>query len=195
MKKFVAFLLSFILFVSFTTTAFADIALDSLEIIESDSAETPATELKPDDNNLLMQEILDDINKLEESVEVLENEVNTNGESNNVDVSATEDVTSEEETEINPELSGEGDMIFTNVSLYSVAPIEPDDTSGFKSVMLELIGPYDPVVVEYEYQNSNNYSSYLREVLPDYPWFASCAVFALVVYCVFRLGGVMFGNL
>lgn len=169
--------------------------LSSPEFVSPDQEEEPAVEVKSDENNLLFQEILEDINRLEQSVEVLENEANSNGESNNVDAPSGENVISEKETEINPELVEDGDYMFTNVTFLSVAPIEPSDTSGFKSVMLELIGPYDPVIVEYEYQNNNNYSSYLREVLPDYPWFASCAVFALVVYCVFRLGGVMFGNL
>ena len=81
-----------------------------------------------------------------------------------------------------------------SVSLYSVAPITPEDTSGLKAVLLSVIGDYDPVIVEYEYQNSNNqYVSYLREVLPDYPWFAGFLMLSLFVYCIFRLGGALIG--
>lgn len=95
--------------------------------------------------------------------------------------------------ETNPDLGIE-DGTITNISLMSVAPITPEDTSGLKSVLLDVIGDYDPVIVEYEYQNSNNqYVSYLREVLPDYPWCASFLMLALFVYCIFRLGGALIG--
>lgn len=86
------------------------------------------------------------------------------------------------------------DLDLVNVSiLRSVAPVTPSDASGLKAVLLEFIGDYDPVIVEYEYRNQNSqYSSYLREVQPDYPWLVSCALLIVVIYCIFRLGGALF---
>lgn len=87
-----------------------------------------------------------------------------------------------------PELDG----AIQSVSVMSLNPISPSDTSGLKAVLLELIGDYDAVVVEYQYQNHNMTGySYLREVQPDYVWLCSCGLFAIVIYCLFRLGGAL----
>lgn len=87
-----------------------------------------------------------------------------------------------------PELDG----AIQSVSLMSLNPITPEDTTGLKSVLLELIGDYDAVVVEYQYQNNNMTGyNYLREVQPDYVWLCSCGLFAIVIYCLFRLGGAL----
>lgn len=84
------------------------------------------------------------------------------------------------------------DLNLVGVEVYGLAPVTPSDTTGLKSVLLEFIGEYDPVIVEYEYQNSNNnYSSYLREVQPDYVWLASCGMLALFVLSLFKLGGAI----
>lgn len=65
---------------------------------------------------------------------------------------------------------------------------EPAGT--LKSILVKLIGPYNPVVVEYRYQNYNQSTySYVREIQPDYVWFFSAGLFALLVFCTFRLGG------
>lgn len=78
-----------------------------------------------------------------------------------------------------------------NITVTSVSPIEPSDTSGLKSALLGVLGNYDPVIVEYQYSDRNGYTSYLREVQPDYVWLCSCALLALVIYCLFRLGGAL----
>lgn len=67
---------------------------------------------------------------------------------------------------------------------------EPSGT--LKSILVKLIGPYNPVIVQYRYHTSSsgNYS-YLREIQPDYVWCASAGLFALLVFCTFRLGGVL----
>lgn len=84
------------------------------------------------------------------------------------------------------------DLDLVGVEVYGLSPVTPSDTTGLKSVLLEFIGEYDPVIVEYEYQNSNNnYSSFLREVQPDYVWLASCGMLALFVLSLFRLGGAI----
>lgn len=87
-----------------------------------------------------------------------------------------------------PELDG----AITDVQVMSLNPVTPSDTSGLKAVLLELIGDYDAVVVEYQYQNNNMTGyNYLREVQPDYVWLCSCGLFAIVIYCLFRLGGAL----
>ncbi|QRV61726.1 hypothetical protein [Inovirus sp.] len=78
-----------------------------------------------------------------------------------------------------------------NITVTSVSPVEPSDTSGLKSALLGVLGSYDPVIVEYEYSDRNGYKNYLRDVQPDYVWLCSCALLALVIYCLFRLGGAL----
>ena len=78
-----------------------------------------------------------------------------------------------------------------NITVTSVSPIEPSDTSGLKSALLGVLGNYDPVIVEYQYSDRNGYTNYLRDVQPDYVWLCSCALLALVIYCLFRLGGAL----
>lgn len=78
-----------------------------------------------------------------------------------------------------------------NISVTSVSPIEPSDTSGLKAALLGVLGNYDPVIVEYQYSSGNGYTNYLREVQPDYVWICSFALLALVIFCLFRLGGAL----
>ena len=78
-----------------------------------------------------------------------------------------------------------------NISVISVAPIKPSDTTGLKSALLGVLGDYDPVIIEYQYNSGSGYSNYLREVQPDYVWICSFALLALVIFCLFRLGGAL----
>ena len=78
-----------------------------------------------------------------------------------------------------------------NISVSSVSPIKPSDTSGLKAALLGVLGNYDPVVVEYQYSSGNGYTNYLREVQPDYVWICSFVLLALVIFCLFRLGGAL----
>lgn len=71
------------------------------------------------------------------------------------------------------------------------APVTPSSTTGLKSIMLTLLGNYDVIVGEYSYTNTNGTVSYLREMQPDYVWLVSAGIFALVLYCVFRMGGAV----
>ena len=80
----------------------------------------------------------------------------------------------------------------TDLSIEAISPITPSDTSGLKSALLSILGNYDPVVVEYSYQNSNGYLSYLREIQPDYVWIWSCILLVVVIFCLFRLLGGLF---
>ena len=91
------------------------------------------------------------------------------------------------ESEVNPDLGidfEDGELI--GVSFASVSPIEPEDTSGLKAVLLSILGDYDPIVVEYQYQNNNMTGyNYLREVMPDYVWCASFIMLALFILIIF----------
>jgi hypothetical protein len=78
-----------------------------------------------------------------------------------------------------------------NISVVSVSPIKPNDTTGLKAALLGVLGNYDPVIVEYQYSSGNGYTNYLREVQPDYIWICSFVLLALVIFCLFRLGGAL----
>lgn len=78
-----------------------------------------------------------------------------------------------------------------NISVSSVSPVKPSDTTGLKAALLGVLGNYDPVIIEYQYSSGNGYTNYLREVQPDYVWICSFALLALVIFCLFRLGGAL----
>lgn len=82
--------------------------------------------------------------------------------------------------------------VITDINVFSsVAPVQPSDTTGLKAVLLSFLGNYDPVIVEYEYTSGNGYTNYLREVQPDYVWLCSCGLLALIIFCLFKLGGAL----
>lgn len=77
------------------------------------------------------------------------------------------------------------------VSVTALDPITAEDATGLKAIVLELLGDYSAIEVEFEYQNTNGYSSYIREIQPDYPWLVSAGIFAIVLYCLIRMGVAM----
>lgn len=84
------------------------------------------------------------------------------------------------------------DDISSDIAVYSVLdPVTAEDTTGFKSVILGLIGDYEGIVTEYQYTNSNGTISTTREITPDYPWLCACAIFLVAMYCCFRLGAAI----
>lgn len=87
-----------------------------------------------------------------------------------------------------PVVDGET-FTLTDVQIRSLSPVQPSGDGSLKDVMLSFVGDYDPVVVEYAYQSSQGYTSYLREIQPDYAWMISVAVLIVFIYCLFRLGG------
>lgn len=92
------------------------------------------------------------------------------------------------------DINNSSEWDITDIETFSVSPVTPSDATGLKQVLLQFLGNYDPVIVEYKYQNPNNtYYSYLREVQPDYVWMASFLLLCLFVYCLFRLGGALIG--
>ena len=80
----------------------------------------------------------------------------------------------------------EGHLV--GVSTFSLNPITPNEATGLKAILLELIGDYDAIVVEYSYENTNGYTSYVREIQYDYPWLCACGLFVIVLFCILRGG-------
>lgn len=85
---------------------------------------------------------------------------------------------------------------FSEVTDIQIMPIFTPDTGNttiptgtLRYVLNQIIGPYSPVVVQYQYQSTSSNYAYVREIFPDYQWMISAAIFALVLYCVFRLWG------
>lgn len=82
-----------------------------------------------------------------------------------------------------------------SVEVYAVqtAPNTPVESStGLKGILLQLFGPYSPTVTQFRYQSntSTNYT-YVNDIAPDYPWLSAAAIFAIVLYCIFKLGGTL----
>lgn len=191
--KLICILLSVVFLFSFSVTAFAEVALDELGEVVPVEEETSGSYSEPENAylNMVLNGMQNDISEIQDKVEVLEDDVASLNESNVVSDTTVEDTTSEEETEINPDL-GIDETVPTAVNVYALNPIAPEDTTGLKSVLLSLIGDYDAIVVEYEYTGSNNYTNYVREIQPDYVWLCSAAIFLVIIYSVFRLGGALF---
>lgn len=63
--------------------------------------------------------------------------------------------------------------------------VSASDTSGFKAVMLTLLGDYETVVTDYTYQNQSGYITHSIQVERDWAWIMSCAMFIMVIYCTF----------
>lgn len=79
----------------------------------------------------------------------------------------------------------------TDISVQAVNPITPSNSTGFKKVLLSLIGNYDAVVVQYQTSSSGYYST---AVQLDYPWLFSAGIFALVLFCTLKFIGSIFGG-
>lgn len=73
-----------------------------------------------------------------------------------------------------------------SVSPMALAPVTSDDTSGLKAVLLDILGPYEPVLFEYTYGSNYNTG---REVFQDDVWLCSFWMLAIMVYSIFRLLG------
>lgn len=84
------------------------------------------------------------------------------------------------------------DPVLTDVAMLTgLAPVTPSDATGFKAVLLGLLGNYDPPVVQFEYTTNNSYKQYVNEIQPDYVWLCSCGLLALMIFCLFKLGGAL----
>lgn len=84
------------------------------------------------------------------------------------------------------------DMQYVGTQLLSLSPVTPSNTSGFKSVLVGLLGNYDTIVTIHQYQSSSSgYYSYVTDVQPDFVWLTGAALLLLLIYCLFRLGGAL----
>lgn len=89
------------------------------------------------------------------------------------------------------EISESSELEEISVSVMALDPITASDASGLKAIILDLLGDYSAIQVEWAYENNNGYTSYTREIQPDYPWLCSAAIFAIVLYCLIRMGVAM----
>lgn len=71
-------------------------------------------------------------------------------------------------------------------------PVTPNNSNGFHSVLLTLLGNYEPVTVDYTYTSGgSSYTSHNITTDPDWSWICSAAIFGLVIFCTFRfIGGI-----
>lgn len=84
------------------------------------------------------------------------------------------------------------DMHYVGTQFLALSPDTPTDTSGFKAVLVGLLGNYDTIVTVHQYQSSSSgYNSYVTDVQPDYVWLTGAALLLLLIYCLFRLGGAL----
>lgn len=95
-------------------------------------------------------------------------------------------------TEEDPQVVVVDEMQLVNMT-QSLQKVSAADATGFKAILLQLLGDYETVVTDYEYRNNNNtYMSHSIAIEQDYAWIASAAIFALLIYCTFRsIGGIL----
>lgn len=86
----------------------------------------------------------------------------------------------------------EGELVSIEKSIQRVSA---SDSTGFKAVMLTILGDYETVVTDYEYRNANSqYNSHSINIERDWSWICSSAIFGLVVFCFFRFIGGLFAR-
>lgn len=78
---------------------------------------------------------------------------------------------------------------YVGTTVYALDPVTPSDATGLKAVLLEFLGEWDSIVVEHAYESTNGYTNYVREIQLDYPWLCSAGILAIMLFCLFRLGG------
>lgn len=199
MKKFLVFVLVCLVLCNSVLADFESVSSDSVSDSYSvdSSSESVYVEVVPDEIEVPLEEF-DEIVDLLPSLADPSFEVDSSGEvppevtpgGNTVYVLSQPSIDDSEVVE-NVGIDPVNDTITDINILTSVAPVTPSDTSGLKAVLLGLLGNYDPVIVEYQYQSSQGYNNYLREVQPDYVWLCSFALLALMIFCIFRLGGAL----
>lgn len=199
MKKILVYVLVCLVLCNSVLADFESFSSDSVSDSYSvdSSSESVDVEVVPDEIEVPLEEI-DEIVDLLPSLADPAFEVDSSGEvppdvtpgGNTVYVLSQPSIDDSEVVD-NVGIDSVNDTITDINILTSVAPVTPSDTSGLKAVLLGLLGNYDPVIVEYQYQSSQGYNNYLREVQPDYVWLCSFALLALMIFCIFRLGGAL----
>ena len=199
MKKFLVFVLVCLVLCNSVLADFESVSSDSVSDSDSVDSSSDSVDMEgvPDEIEVPFEEI-DEIVHLLPSLADPAFEVHSSGEvppevtpgGNTVYVLSQPSIDDSEVVE-NVGIDPVNDTITDINFLTSMAPVTPSDTSGLKAVLLGLLGNYDPVIVEYQYQSSQGYNNYLREVQPDYVWLCSFALLALMIFCIFRLGGAL----
>lgn len=84
-------------------------------------------------------------------------------------------------------------MIGTSVMATSeMRSVTPQQSNGFKAVMLTFLGNYDTVVTDYTYQNTSGYYTHVIDIEHDFAWICSAGILAILLFCTFRfLGGLV----
>lgn len=89
--------------------------------------------------------------------------------------------------EITPVIALEPELV--NVT-QSQQRISASDTTGFKSVILNLLGDYETTITDYEYRTgSSSYTSHSINIERDWSWICSCGIFAILLVCTFKTIG------
>lgn len=60
------------------------------------------------------------------------------------------------------------------------------------SIIEDLIGTYSPIISEQTYIDSAGETIHVFVSSPDWSWIGSCLIFALVIYSMFKVLGLMF---
>lgn len=63
--------------------------------------------------------------------------------------------------------------------------VSASDFSGFKAVMLTVLGDYETVVTDYVYQNTSGYTTHSITIERDWSWIMSAAMLIVVTFCTF----------
>lgn len=82
----------------------------------------------------------------------------------------------------------------TNNTTLQVLRVSSSDTSGLHSILLSLIGDYNPIVKDYTYTSSQGYTSHSIDISPDWSWILSAVVFVVILYSCFRILGMALGR-
>lgn len=87
-------------------------------------------------------------------------------------------------------LAVEDDYSIELLAVQSAPNTPVESASGLKGILIRLFGPYSPTITQLRYQSntSTNYT-YVNDISPDYPWLCAAGIFAIVLYCTFKLGG------
>lgn len=80
----------------------------------------------------------------------------------------------------------------------SVVRVSASDTSGLHSIILSLLGDYNPIVKDYTYTttsyNGSVTTNHSIEITPDWSWIMTAALFIVVVLCTFKFIGGIFSK-
>lgn len=87
----------------------------------------------------------------------------------------------------------EGEVIIVDTKT-EVLRVSANQTTGLHSVVLGLIGDYNPIVKDYTYQSTQGYTSHSIDIQPDWSWIASAFIFVVIIFCVFRFLGGLFSK-